>query len=151
MKKNKTHSSYYIAYGSNLNVEQMTYRCCQATVVGRTTLNNHRLIFRGNPGNTHATVEPAAGYKVPIVVWKITSSDEIALDAYEGVPRYYTKEYIPLLIDGECVDALIYVMVNNPIGPPSSHYYETIKRGYEYFGLEMEILETALIESTGAT
>ena len=35
----------YIAYGSNLNLEQMAHRCPTAQAVGTATLKNWRLMF----------------------------------------------------------------------------------------------------------
>ena len=35
----------YFAYGSNLNFEQMAYRCPEATVVGTAKLNGYELAF----------------------------------------------------------------------------------------------------------
>ena len=43
---------YYFAYGSNMNLEQMKYRCPAAEVVENVRLENYRLAFRGRaPGN----------------------------------------------------------------------------------------------------
>ena len=39
---------YYIAYGSNLNVGQMKYRCPKAKIVGTAELKNNTLYFRGS-------------------------------------------------------------------------------------------------------
>ena len=36
----------YFAYGSNLNFEQMAYRCPEATVVGTAKLDGYELAFR---------------------------------------------------------------------------------------------------------
>ena len=143
----KKKPTYYIAYGSNLNTAQMRFRCPEAKRIGRTTINNHRLVFRGEEGNAHATVEVAKGYKVPIMVWEITMRNEIALDAYEGVPTYYRKEYIPLRIGEKVHEALIYIMNGRMLAAPSGRYYEIVKQGYEDCGLDTEILETALMES----
>jgi len=145
---NKKKPIYYIAYGSNLNIAQMENRCPGAKRIGRTTLNNHRLIFRGTEGNAHATVEVAKGYKVPVVIWEISMRNEIALDAYEGVPTYYRKEYFPLRIGEKIHDALLYIMNGRDIAMPSDRYYEIVREGYEDAGFETETLETALIEST---
>jgi hypothetical protein len=69
----------YIAYGSNMNLEQMKYRCPTAKVVGTAMLENWRLIF-----NNVASVERSKGDRVPVLVWEIQPLDEKALDAYEG-------------------------------------------------------------------
>ena len=37
----------YMAYGSNLNREQMAHRCPTARVLGSAELTDHRLLFRG--------------------------------------------------------------------------------------------------------
>lgn len=36
----------YFAYGSNLNFDQMAYRCPEATVVGTAKLDGYELAFR---------------------------------------------------------------------------------------------------------
>lgn len=49
---------YYVAYGSNLNREQMAHRCPEAKLVGTGMLSNYEMVFRGNKSNAVATVEP---------------------------------------------------------------------------------------------
>ena len=66
---------YYFAYGSNMNLEQMKYRCPAAEVVENVRLEDYRLAFRGRaPGNGVATVLPEKGSCVEGVLWKITRS-----------------------------------------------------------------------------
>lgn len=84
---------YYFAYGSNMNLEQMKYRCPAAEVVENVRLENYRLAFRGRaPGNGVATVLPEKGSYVEGVLWKITEACEKSLDFYEGFPSFYGKE-----------------------------------------------------------
>lgn len=40
-------SKLYIAYGSNLNLRQMKYRCPTAKLVGKGTIENYELQFKG--------------------------------------------------------------------------------------------------------
>ena len=63
-------AKYYIAYGSNLNLEQMARRCPTAKVVGSTTLKNYRLMFRGGSHTAVATVERSCGDEVPVLIWR---------------------------------------------------------------------------------
>ena len=65
----------YVAYGSNLNLKQMSRRCPTAKVEGATFLRNWRLVFKGA-----ATIERHMGSKVPVLVWDIRPEDEAALD-----------------------------------------------------------------------
>ena len=88
----KIRAKYYIAYGSNLNLEQMARRCPTAKVVGSTTLKNYRLMFRGGSHTAVATVERSCGDEVPVLIWRLQPRDEKALDVYEGWPHLYRKE-----------------------------------------------------------
>ena len=65
----------YIAYGSNLNLEQMAFRCPTAKVVGKSELKDYELLFRGGRRGAVATVEPKAGSTVPILVWEIQKQE----------------------------------------------------------------------------
>ncbi|MBP5710024.1 MAG: gamma-glutamylcyclotransferase [Bacteroidales bacterium] len=137
---------YYIAYGSNLSVAQMAFRCPDAKVVGKAILKDWRLVFR-----LHATIEPAEGYAVPVVIWKISSADEARLDRYEGFPKYYIKQNIRLTaysLNGEHereITGMAYIMTNGirDIIPPTAGYYATIYEGYERFGFNKQILRNA--------
>ena len=40
-------SKLYVAYGSNLNLKQMAYRCPTATLVGTGVIDNYELQFKG--------------------------------------------------------------------------------------------------------
>lgn len=40
---------YYFAYGSNMNLDQMEYRCPDAEVVENVRLEGYRLAFCGRP------------------------------------------------------------------------------------------------------
>lgn len=137
-------SKFYIAYGSNLNVGQMRYRCPDARPMGTTQLKGFRLIFRGNSRTGVANIEPCKSGVVPVAVWKISDRDERALDHYEGFPYLYRKEYIPLLIDGIAVDAMVYVMTGRRAAAmPSDYYYNVIRQGYEDFKLDGAALKRA--------
>ena len=86
-------SRYYIAYGSNLSVEQMKHRTPDAKIVGTAVLCGWRLLFK-----SYATIEPKEGRKVPVLVWEISDADEASLDRYEGYPTYYYKRELPVLV-----------------------------------------------------
>ena len=52
---------YYIAYGSNLNVEQMKRRCPSARIVGTSEIQNYELLFKGSKTGYYLTIEPKEG------------------------------------------------------------------------------------------
>ncbi len=134
----------YLAYGSNLNLEQMAYRCPDAKVLGGTTLDGYRLLFRGYNGSAVATVERHAGGSVPVLLWRISSRDEAALDRYEGWPRLYRKETVTVSFNDKSVEAMVYIMnEGRPLGGPGLFYYDTIMDGYLDAGFEPAVLEKA--------
>jgi gamma-glutamylcyclotransferase (GGCT)/AIG2-like uncharacterized protein YtfP len=138
----------YIAYGSNMNLEQMEHRCPGAKVVGTAILPNYRLLFRGGNGGSVATIEPYAGGSVPVLVWRITPPDEAALDIYEGFPRLYRKENIKIKLDGKTRTAMVYIMnEGRPLGQPGAFYYYTILEGYKAAGFDPAILKKATEDS----
>lgn len=138
----------YLAYGSNLNLEQMAHRCPTAKQVGSTVLEDYQLLFRGGHENAVATVEPAKGNSVPCLLWEIAPSDEAALDRYEGYPFLYRKETVEVLHNGKEVKAMVYIMNDNsPYNTPSCYYYSSILEGYNTAGFDISVLKQAVGES----
>lgn len=138
----------YLAYGSNLNLGQMAHRCPDSKVAGKAELPGYRLLFRGRPGNAHATIEESEGHTVPALLWKVSVRDEACLDRYEGYPYYYGKVQIPVELDGKTVSAMAYVMQPGfDLNKPSPSYLHTIREGYRASGFDQAILDTALEET----
>ena len=138
---------YYVAYGSNLNKQQMAIRCPDATVVGTGEIKDYELVFRGSHRNRAvATIEPKEGSTVPVAVWNISRYDEVGLDYYEGFPVLYDKlDFQVEMTDGSIITAMAYVM--NPgrdFGKPSERYLATIFEGYNDFGISSEGLFAAV-------
>lgn len=138
---------YYLAYGSNLNREQMGYRCPHAQAVGTAQLEGWRLVFRGSGTGNYLTIEPAPGCVVPVAVWAVTKADETALDHYEGFPVFYRKETLPITYTSlktaqeRQVEAFVYLMNDgHPAGLPTSRYMDTCAVGYRDFGFDSEVL-----------
>ncbi len=148
MKKIGAANKVYLAYGSNLNLEQMGFRCPYAVPLGPTELTGYRLLFRGGPNNSVATVESYDGGSVPALLWELTPRDEDALDHYEGWPNLYRKQTVPVVIEGKLVDAMVYVMNEGyPKGRPSKRYLDTIITGYASAGFDPGVLDKAIRDS----
>ena len=84
----------YVAYGSNLNIKQMSYRCPGATVAFTGFLLNWKLVYKGSWTGSYATIKKCKGAKVPVAVWNISMHNEEVLDLYEGYPRFYKKQNV---------------------------------------------------------
>ena len=139
---------YYVAYGSNLNLEQMAKRCPDAEFVGTGMLEEYELQFRGKAGGAYATIEQKTGKQVPILLWKISGRDEKRLDLYEGYPSFYGKQTVEVEIDGTAYTAMLYEMQPGmEYNSPSPQYYHTIQEGYQTLGLPLPALEEAFLFS----
>lgn len=157
-------TNLYLAYGSNLNLAQMRYRCPDARVVGYTYLPGMRLVFRGSQSGNYLTL--AAGDSgdprgVPCGVFEISERDHASLDRYEGYPRFYRRDYVQT---GEIFDALtgrvvsssasamIYLMQpGHPLALPSGAYWRTCLQGYRDFHFDPRILDRARLDSGSET
>ena len=164
VRGNNNGGGLYAAYGSNLSVSQMSYRCPDSEIVGTGKIMDYKLVFR-----LHADIEKhedsAAGSYVPVLIWKISKDDEKRLDRYEGVKGgYYHQEEISVVMDDETdtegsdgtnaggngkeLVAMVYIMnTQDKVSPPDAGYYQIIDEGYEHFGFDKKILKEALIES----
>lgn len=135
---------YYVAYGSNMNLGQMKFRCPKSKVICNGTLIGWKLVF-----NIHADIIYTGNEadKVPVVLWDIHRNDWKSLDMYEGFPKYYIKKNVNVIIqNGDCVEAVVYVMANNRKGIvlPNKYYFDVILTGYKENGINTDTLYAAL-------
>ena len=131
---------YYLAYGSNLNKEQMQKRCPGAVPVGTMTLKGFELKFKGP-----LTIEKKNGGRVTLGIWQVNEEHEKALDRYEGFPRFYYKKEV---ISPGDKTAFIYIMDERlGVKGTSRQYYDICCKGYEDFGLDLQYINDALKRS----
>jgi hypothetical protein len=145
---------YYIAYGSNLNVKQMSHRCPTARPLGTATLDGWTLLFKGSKTGSYLTIEPKEGSSVPVAVWEVSERDERYLDHYEGYPNFYYKKDIEVTFTGLVTKrkrtrtAFVYIMhEDRPLGQPSKYYLEVCAEGYMNFGFDLTRLLQAVTDS----
>jgi gamma-glutamylcyclotransferase (GGCT)/AIG2-like uncharacterized protein YtfP len=136
----------YVAYGSNLDTEQMAWRCPKAKIISSGMLEGWELIYRRSYSGAYATIRKAPGKYVPVGLWKISAADERALDRYEGFPTFYQKHTVEVLVDGgKKVTGMVYIMRPDAVpGYPTERYIDTIYRGYQDFGLDGRFLMDSL-------
>ena len=131
----------YFAYGSNMDLNQMAFRCPDAEVLETVRLEGYRLAFRSNGGNRGvATILPDPDSHVDGVLWEISPEDERNLNFYEGFPRLYGKRTLTVVNRlGKEVEAMAYVM-NAPYkdrpAVPGASYLRGILRGCQHNGID---------------
>jgi gamma-glutamylcyclotransferase (GGCT)/AIG2-like uncharacterized protein YtfP len=96
---------YYFAYGSNMNIEQMEYRCPGAIPLGAGILRDYTLVER-----RYADIDYQAGAFVHGVVWEISQDNLRWLDSYEGYPELYRRFLVEIIFAGSAVSATVYEM-----------------------------------------
>ena len=136
-------NTLYFAYGSNINLDQMAYRCPDAQVVGPVTLENYELLFRRGG---FATIAPKEGESVTGLLWSITPGCERSLDRYEGYPRFYDKRMVTVRdSEGRSLSVMAYIMDERFREPmlPTESYYNGILEGYRQNGLPGSALKKA--------
>ena len=145
---------YYLAYGSNLNIAQMQFRCPDAVVAGTAVIPNYELLFKGSLTGAYLTIEPKQGSMVPVGVWEVSTADELKLDRYEGVPNFYYKKEIRLPVKDirtgktKPHDAFVYIMhEDRKLGIPTDMYVRTCLDGYKDFGFNPDFLLEAYNKS----
>ena len=139
----------YVAYGSNLNLYQMKFRCPTAKLIGTGIVKDHELQFKGRSNSAFATIAPKDGSSVPVAVWELQPKDEKALDRYEGYPSYYFKQEIPVeMKNSTTINGMVYIMnLRQNFGVPSDTYVHTVSEGYRNCRLDMSVLKDAIRQS----
>ena len=144
---------YYLAYGSNLNIAQMQFRCPDAVVAGTAVIPDYELLFKGSLTGAYLTIEPKQGSQVPVGVWKVSAADEFRLDRYEGFPNFYYKKEMRIPVADirtgktwRC-DAFVYIMhEDRKLGVPTDMYVRTCIEGYRDFGFDTAPLRQAFLK-----
>lgn len=134
-------SHLYFAYGSNLDHDGMGSRCPGAVPVEIGVIDGWALTFRGV-----ADIKPSDGSLTHGAIWRIDDHNLGCLDRYEGCPRLYRRELLPVRTAAGELHAIAYVMNDDYVGLPSPSYYRVIARGYEQWDLPLDALEAAVAE-----
>lgn len=145
---------YYIAYGSNMSISQMSIRCPHSRLVGRSEIKDYELLFKGSQTGSYLTIEKKEGGIVPAIVWETTEEDEAALDRYEGFPTFYYKTELELPVKSIKTDKIskrscyVYIMhEDRKAGLPTPEYIHICLSAYRFYGFDTKSLSDALDES----
>lgn len=122
----------YFAYGANMVIEDMARRCLGASHLGVATLQDYRFLISDRGG---ATVIRCPGSVVYGVLWSVSETDLAALDYYEGVPDFYRRKAMDVLLNGEPVIAEIYVATSQRPGRAWPGYLEKIVGAAKAMGM----------------
>ena len=123
----------YFAYGSNLDPEQMQWRCPDAIAIGAARLDDWAWRIGGRG---YATVSPSPGSQVWGAIWNLSDDDLRTLDRYEGLAGgLYRREPIILIANDQPIETLIYIENYDDVGLPWGDYLDRIIAGAKWLGL----------------
>jgi len=109
---------YYFAYGSNMNIKQMSIRCPGAMPLGSAVLLDYALVER-----RYADIEKRDGAQVNGLLWEISDKNLRSLDCYEGYPSLYTRHNVNLNFKDDVVTAITYEMTEDAKHDLEGVYY----------------------------
>ncbi|EAY15839.1 hypothetical protein TVAG_160120 [Trichomonas vaginalis G3] len=98
---------YYFAYGSNMNLEQMAFRCPQSIKVGHGVMKDYHVVEA-----LYADIDASEGNIVNGLVWKVNSNDLASLDKYEGFPKRYFRFITPITVSDKEIHCVVYKMTD---------------------------------------
>ena len=135
----------YFAYGSNMWREQMNNRCPDHEYFGNGILKGYRWIIskRGYANIIESEVDEVHG-----VVYKISETDELRLDKYEGVKiGSYNKDIKNVTIEWTSYRCLVYIDPIPVEGQPREEYIKRINKGIKDAALPEEYVERHIRKS----
>src|SRR3954451_20459022 len=114
----------HFAYGSNMDRAAMARRCPGAQALGPAALYNWRFIVSRDG---YASIVPASGATVHGVLWRLSSRDLAALNAYESLDSgLYRRRMLPVRREAGRVQALVYVGRDQRPGRPRPGYQDAV-------------------------
>lgn len=130
------------AYAINLNKAYMKQRYPDAKVVAKSWIHDHALAFQAGV----ATLKPAEGYSVPVVIWEMGEKEITLLDKFKSVRTgTFKKHTMELEVCGEIKPVTVYTLPKqNQAREPEDSYLATIAEGYADFNLPIDILNEAV-------
>jgi hypothetical protein len=128
----------YAAYGSNMDADQMKFRCPHSPAVGTGWIEGWRIAFGGESigwEGALATVVEEPLSQVYVVLYDVQQQDEARLDDWDGVSMgLYSKIHLRVhTLEGENL-AWTYVLNDYEGGLPSPSYLAAMADAAEKAG-----------------
>lgn len=136
--------TWYIAYGSNMDIDRFTKRVGYFTEVRSGYLEGFELVFnkQGDNGSAYANIKYlGAGYRCPFVAYLIDEDQLEILDGYEAESRHYIRLGIPFDTTASDKSQLGHVYIAHPNkltddALVNDDYLNFIRQGYRQYGFE---------------
>jgi len=138
----------YFAYGSNMAIDRMFARCPGAEEIEKVRLKDWQIQFR-----RVLTIIEQPGEEVIGALYSITEEDELALDRYEGWPRYYDKHDLTVQSTEnpfKTYQAMVYILDKEKISAPEDYYLGVCLEGCRDWGIPHDYMMRAVKQAKAA-
>jgi cation transport regulator ChaC len=123
----------HFAYGSNMSRPLMQARCRDAQALGIASLAGWRFVI--NPDG-FGSIALQSGGRVHGVLWRLTTRDLAAINAYEGIDAgLYLRRMLPVRHGSRQTRALVYIARRGGEGTPRPGYVATVVEAARYWRL----------------
>jgi gamma-glutamylcyclotransferase (GGCT)/AIG2-like uncharacterized protein YtfP len=132
----------YFAYGHNTNTEHVANRCPDAKVIGKATVQHHRLVM-----NKYLDMVTDQDSSVTGLLWSMPVMDIDNLDYSEDYGKHYNHSVVTVDFAGKRYMALTYTQIKGAWRygrKPHNQYVDHVAQGYEQNHLPLQQLEKAL-------
>jgi Gamma-glutamyl cyclotransferase, AIG2-like len=139
----------YFAYGHNTNTEHVANRCHDAKVIGKATVQHHRLVMK-----KYLDIITDQTSSVTGLLWSMPVMDIDNLDYSEDYGKHYHHKIVQVDYAGERYMALTYTQIKGTWQsgkPDQKHYIDRVTKGYQENHLPMQQLKNAVSNTTNNT
>jgi len=142
-------TTYYLAYGSNLQEQNLKVYCPSAKFLGVTILYDYALYFKGSCNNySYLTIEKQPGSYVPVAIYEISENEINILDKYENYPNLYQKKLLDIELYKKSLRVMTYIIrPEYEYHLPSIDYLTPCIKGYQDLSFDKQVLIDAIINT----
>lgn len=140
---------YYLAYGSNMNHEQMKERCKDSKFLGSAKLEGYKFVYDGYSSGRDGAVGniiPSESDFVLGGLFEISENDLKSLNGYEGYPDHYQRnDEFEVIFSGKKIKNVIaYFRKGELEGSPSKEYQDVVVKGARDCSLPQDYIQKYL-------
>jgi len=131
----RNYNMYYFAYGSNMNHEQMKFRCSDSCFLQRVFLKDYKFVYDGWSNKRKGAVANIIETKKESdIVWgglfEITTDCRKKLDKHEGYKKTYDRKVVEVEDDSKnSYAAIAYFRTGEKPGEPHEDYRKIVVEG----------------------
>ncbi len=139
---------YFIAYGTNINYNELTKAFPDAKILSYGYIQNYALEFVGYDGHAIATLAKKRGAKTPVAIWEFPPELRFTIANFEPFPYLYKRIKVTAIVGGKTkMRGEVYVTKQKlRHGRPSEEYLNTLRAGYREAGFDENLIDQTLKE-----